>query len=183
MRVYLSDNGEWVLVERNDVDPPEEMLVEEFIAVYGEDALPKRESTPCVDKTVKRYYDVFRALCKACGEYAWAAKTEVNHADGVFPVQKIVWETFGGNAEAKLAGEVNRCDRNRRGWVKSLDKVSRQIGYKPMSNKDKEVLLTHLNDRDFRERLRYRIDKYAKAGTPYSARELVIEVLKSFQKK
>ena len=181
MRAYLSDDKQWVLVEQNEIDPPEEMPLADFIAIYGRDAVPKREPVRDIDDSVEHYYDVFRVLCKACGEYAWAAKTEVNNADGVYPVQNVVRETFGGNAEAALAGEVARRDRTRRGCVDELDALSRQLGFKPMSDRDKEVLINHLFEPNFRKRMRYRIDKYAKAGMLFSARDLVIEVLKTLR--
>ena len=192
MITVLSDNREFVTVFRDD-RAPEEFTVEEFVACYGEEALPKPsseidqpEKEPEVSKDFSAmtcYYKAFRKLLEACGKYAWADKTEKNDADGVYPVQQIVYQTFGHCAAAKLATEVNRRDSMQKVCVENLDHWSRKVGYKPMSEKDKKVLLKHLYGADFRKRMYYRIDKYYKRGELYSPRDLVIEVLKSLQKK
>ena len=187
MNAVLSEDRTYVTILWEDKEP-QELTVEEFVACYGEEALPRPVDEVIPEEefdstTVKHYYDAFRRLLTACGKYAWADKTEKNDADGVYPVQKVVHETFGANAAAKLALEVSRSNSMQKICVENLDYWSRRLGYKPMSEKDKQVLIRHLYGADFRKRMRYRVKKYAKRGELYSARELVLEVLRSFLDK
>ena len=194
MIAVLSDSKEFVTVYRDDKEP-EEMTIVEYTACYGVDALPtpgdevhlnelKDEVViPKNFSTVMCYYNAFRTLLAACGKYAWADKTEKNDADGVYPVQQVVYQTFGHCAAAKLAAEVDRRNSKQKVCVDNLDYWSQKVGYKPMSAKDKQVLLKHLYGAEFRKRMYYRIDKYSKREELYSPRDLVIEVLLSLKKK
>lgn len=194
MHSILSDNKDWVIVFDGNVEDeePVEMTVREFIACYGEEALPARELQPeevlredlkpHKETDIQQYWASFRRLCKACGKYSWADKLEKNCADGVFPAQKVQYDTFGGSdAPTKLAITVASYNRKQYACVNNLDYWSQRVGFPPMSERDKDVLIGHLYSGTFRSRMYYRIDKYARRNELYSARELVIEVLRSFQ--
>lgn len=193
MYSILSDNGSWIVVFDGDEDEPTEMTVQEFVDCYGEENLPKRELQPgdVLREDVKpqepgdtqRYWASFRRLCKACGEYAWADKLDKNDADGVFPVQKVVYDTFGAGGRQKLAIEVERRRLLQKACVRNLNYWSQRVGFLPMRDVDMDILINHLYKPDFRQRVYYRIDKYAKKDTLVSARDLVIDVLRSFQKQ
>lgn len=127
------------------------------------------------------YYKAFKKLCQACGKFAWADKLMLNDADGVYPVQKVKYETFGkhGNADENLAIEVERARNVAVLAAHTLDYHSKRAGFKPMSEKDIRVLLGHLYDGDFRKKMQYRLKRNIKNRRLDSARDLVIEVLKA----
>ena len=194
MYSILSDDGNWIVVFHDDdeEEEPEELTLQEYIERYGDDALPAREMKPeevlredlmpHEPGDVQQYWASFRRLCKACGKHSWADKLERNCAEGVFMAQKVQYDTFGpSDAPTKLAITVASYDRKQYACINNLDYWSQRVGFKPMSARDKDVLIEHLNNGAFRSRMYYRIDKYARRNELYSARDLVIEVLRSFQ--
>ncbi len=193
MYSILSDDGSWVVVFNGDEDEPMEMTIQEFVDRYGEEKLPGRDLQPedvLSDDffpqqlgDVRHYWASFRRLVKACGGYAWADKLQKNDADGVYPVQKVVYETFGSNATSKLGTETERRRVSQMTYARNLNYWSQRVGFKPMRQVDLEILIRHLYDPDFRSRMYYRIDKYNKKSELVSARDLVIDVLKSFLKQ
>lgn len=195
MYSIFSEDGSWIIVFDGDDEKPEELTLQEFIDRYGEENLPARDLqagdvinenvvTP-VDMTedVIHYWASFRRLCKACGGYAWADKLQKNDVDGVYPVQKVVYDTFGNNATSKLAIEVERRRLTQKACARNLNYWSQRVGFLPMREVDLGILIKHLYDSDFRSRMYYRIDKFAKKNELVSARELVIDVLQSFLKQ
>ena len=184
MNAILSDDREWVIVLDND-DSSEELTVKEFIEVYGEDAFStlERSLIAMIDERelVSEYYHAFRELCAACGKYAWADKTARNAVNGVYPVQKMLWERHGYNAISKLELEIFNFWKLQNEAVDALNECSKRAGCGQMRPEGKDVLVRHLYDPDFRDRMYYRVDKYAKEGVLHSPEELVIEVLKSLR--
>lgn len=130
-----------------------------------------------------RYYAAFKRLIEACGKYASADKMGKNDAEGVFQVQKVVYDTFGSNGRQKLATETERRRLTQKVCAKKLNYWSQKVGFLPMREVDLEVLMKHLYKADFRSRMKYRIDKYEKKGELVSTRDLVIQVMQSFLKQ
>lgn len=195
MHMYLSDDQQNVIVV-DDRGDDEVFTREEFISAYGEDALPQNvklvEPTAVYDKCLPvairsdldEYYDDFRKLCEACGKFAWADKLGKNASEGIFPTQKVKHDYYGGtkgNADVNLSIAISNAKRDQLTAIRDLNFCSVRLGFKPMSDQDMDRLLNHLYDGEFRDRLRYRIDRNRKNGVLASARELVLEVLQSLK--
>ena len=204
-RTLLSDDKEHVLVFAGNEDEPEEFSLEEFVDAYGSEAWealqelqePKvGDVVPEPDPAdVRAYYNSFRRLVAVCGNYEHKKKLRQNSADGVLKAQVVAHNYYGLNPEGKLASTVQNLEMLREVVVLDLDYWSRRVGYRPMSKPedvtryglngraDTDILLGYLTDADFRARLYYRIDKYAKKGELRSAKELVHEVFASYKKR
>ena len=118
-----------------------------------------------------------------------------NVDEGVLKAQVVAYDYYGPVPDRKLVDTVKTLESLRKMAVGNLDYWSCRVGFKPMSKPedvercglkgqaDTEKLLKYLYYKDFRKRLRYRIDKYAKKAELKSAAELVSEVLASYKKK
>ena len=202
----LSDDGTYVTLFHEDGEP-EEMDTYEFTLAYGTDILKEEgrkkrselasgilTAEPSVND-VEQYWKAFRRLTKNCGEYAHKVALLRNTEEGIIPVQKVVYDYFGGpNSDRNLSREIVALDCLRVTAIANLDYWSRRVGFKPMSTPedvkryhltrraDTEILLEHLSKPDFRKRIYRRIDKYAKKGELKSPAEIVMEVLLSYKK-
>ena len=136
-----------------------------------------------LSEEVRCYWASFRRLVEACGKYAWADKLSKNDADGVFPAQKVVYDTFGADGRQKLAVEIELRRLTQKACARNLNYWSQRVGFKPMREVDMDILINHLYEMDFRRRVYYRIDKFAEKDELVSARDLVIDVLRSFKKQ
>lgn len=158
---------------------------------------PVAETSGPSEEDVKHYWKAFRRLVKNCGQYTQKVALRKNAEEGILKPQKVAYEYFGGaNSDRGLAREIIALDNLRKTALVNLDYWShRRMGYKPMSTPkdvemlqlgrraDTEILLDHLSKPDFRDRMYYRIDKYAAKGEPKSPTDVVLEVLRSYQPK
>jgi len=188
MKTLLSDDGQYVLVFDEDTEEPEQFTKEEFEVAYGEDAedavrIPEKKKS--VDDDLKHYYRAFRELCQCCGEYAWINKLAQNVQEGILPAQEVAFIYFGGtkgDPDVNITKTIENAYRAQVQAAKYLDGWSQRLGYKPMSEIDRRILIQHLYRPGFRKKMRYRIDRNLRKGISASARDLVLEVLRAEKK-
>lgn len=190
MYSILSDDKSLVITFCDEKEEPEVLAIAEFIDCYGEHALPKTEEVNSDNSffdSVKEYYDACKDMVAASGKYTWAAKTLISVFDDDV-AEKILKISkndryFQAKRDSFVDGLMHRrecLDLQRKYAVDRFNNISRKY-FKPMSDRDKEVIMMHLYDEKFRRRLRYRIDKYGDDCKIVSIKELVIEVLKTFE--
>lgn len=78
MKVYLSDDKDTVVVFFEDREDPDWYSVEEFIAAYGEEALPESKVDDLQNESFAEYWDAAIELVNAWANYQAKRKLYVN---------------------------------------------------------------------------------------------------------
>lgn len=173
INALLSDDGKTIVVLKGDSE--EQHTVEEFVEIYGEDALPvgKRSesgnkvviSEDTIDELAKaeeeyqekmnkidKYYESFLEFLNAAGAYQHMSKFRQNFDDGVYPVQKLAYEYNHGPATIDMDVE----DRNRARWKKLiyLNQTSQAVGFLPLNEEGMRKVQEFFTDVDRRRYVR-----------------------------
>ena len=217
--ILLSDDGCHVIIFHGE---PEVMEINDFVSAYGREMLPEPrklqpkevlkqsektanpEETKCNSpvsgkppkkaspEDIKKYWEAFRKLAKACGKYSHDAKLQENANDGIL-ITQVVRQKFHGSEE-KLAKRIDDLNDEMTKAMEKLVKYSEKVGFRMSTPEDvkeynlqrradTEILLGYLLIPKFRERTYYRIDKFAKKGELKSPAEIVVDVAESFTLK
>lgn len=172
----ISDDGQWVVIDRENGMSPEELALDEFIAIYGHSPLEEIATLEMNELTpVELYWAAFIDLCDTVGKIkAWRAIAK-NAADGVLPVQKVVHKYFGHDS-LNVEQAIAYAEAHLKKSIRDLEKVgSKYFSLKPFSDRDRENLLEILENDRRRNYIRDWSRKYLEMGEVLSARELVIQ--------
>lgn len=175
MESYLSDDRQTVIVI-NNWGETEEFTIGEFAKAYGKDALPDKV------RDIYAYYEAFSRLCDACGRFSGREKLKRNINSGVVKLKNVLDDYYAGDIN-KLEKEIINADKARHEAAQELDKKSKCLGFKPMSEKDIAMLLNHLNGGEFRKKMKYRLSRNLDKQQLASARDLTIEVMRAIKKR
>ena len=164
MNVVYSDDREYVYVDDTIYS------VQNFIIMYGEDALPQEKGENS-QISYDFYYDSFLNLLEDIGKFAHAYKLLKNaEAEDNPQVSRVRDKYYQSND--KLAREVSR--RRNRCWsaIKILDKESQALGFLPLDEKSQKNLLNFLYQKRRRTYIRRKVRELKSKGQVKSIIEI-----------
>ena len=186
MQVFLSEDRTTVVTVEGETEV--QHTIEEFVEIYGEDALPKEIANKEVkkdssaiesktetaldeaDKEKKMYLRIFLEYLDANASYLHLAKLRQNVADGVYPAQVVAYD-YGhiGKFEQELD------DRDKRRWrkLRTLNSASQCAGYLPMSEDGMQKVMKFFENTDRRRYCRDNIRKMIERGECASIADLM----------
>lgn len=202
MYATFSDDRVYLYVYNTpDQEEPDILSLEEFMSIYGEDALPDITEPRVGDLVSERpiprpnevlnYLFAFRSLVTACGKY----KEVLGLKEGVMqahPTALEVFEEHYGSDILRLNDVIKAKEAAQYERGHNLSRQMRTVGYKPLSFEedarrsndvgvsDADCLIRLFSNKDIRKRTCYRIDKYIKKVELRSPLEILKEVKKSF---
>lgn len=145
MRTILSDDGQYTFIFGDGSDEPEEMTKEEFVAAYGEDALPSRKEPEEENLPVLEYLGEFKALIDACGKVSYYFNMKKFVAAEVNKAKKIA-----SAYEHDLAYYKDQCNEWKVKAERSYEVLklhAAKFGYEMPAKKDYLNSLTISKDR------------------------------------
>lgn len=183
MEAYYNDARSGIIVVLADGEA-EEFTIEEFVAYYGEEALPITPEEAAFAKKIDSYYCSGEEMCAAIGSFASAVKLKANADEGVFPCQEVIYNYYGkqGDANTHLDQEIESRGHKSIRAIHAFDRLSQEVGFKPMSDQDVERLFKLLYDEPFRRRFLEQLRRHHKKGDLVSARDITIHVFKLIKK-
>lgn len=186
MQVFLSEDKTTVATIEGETEV--QHTIEEFIEIYGEEALPKEATSKEVkkgagatevktettldetDKQKKMYLKIFLEYLDANASYLHLFKLQQNVANGVYPAQVVAYD-YGhvGKFEQELD------DRDRRRWrkLRALNSASQCAGYLPMSEDGMQKVMKFFENTDRRRYCRDNIRKMLDRGECVSIADLM----------
>ncbi|MBQ3326125.1 hypothetical protein IJG79_03205 [Candidatus Saccharibacteria bacterium] len=188
MEILAHNEGSIVVLDGNQ---EQQLSVDEFVEIYGVDALPSNKPAGKVVITeerveemakreeeyqekmnkIEKYYDSFLEYLNAAGAYQHMSKFRKNFDDGVFPVQKLAYEYNHGPATIDMDVE----DRNRARWKKLnyLNQTSQAVGFLPLNDSGMRKVQEFFADGDRRRYVRDNVRRLQKKGELLSIADLM----------
>ncbi|MBP5204967.1 hypothetical protein J6Z37_01550 [Candidatus Saccharibacteria bacterium] len=192
MSTYLSEDGKTVVVLRGDNE--EQFSVDEFVEIYGEDALPIgklaggkiviseeaiEEATEAEEEhekkemeNIKKYYHSFLDFLDAVGAYNHLSKLQSNAAAGVPSAQEVVYN-YGYSDKELLGKKIIQRQEEREWKLRLLDHWSQQVGYLPMGESGMKKVMKFAEDATRRRWLRENLKRAKEKGCLLSVADLM----------